>query len=156
MPGADELLKGKVSDEMFRELRQTERNIAEYMDQPVSIITGMLSAWLGTSEEDTSPARIKLKQLVDTCESLVFVEEILTVRGNSSSLFPKKLFFLFSRPFSRKPENDLLLPPSFPLPATHNPCTETLASLELGCRSSSYATGGTDYPQYGQGENRNQ
>jgi hypothetical protein len=74
-----EILKGKVSHEMFVELRQTERHITEYMDKPVSI-TGLLSAWLGTAEEDTSPARIKLKQLVQTCESLVFVEEILTVR----------------------------------------------------------------------------
>ena len=88
---------------MFRELRQTERNIAAYMDQPVSMITGMLSAWLGMGEEDTSPARIKLKQLVETCESLVFVEEILTVRENSSPFSPETFLPFFSAS-SSKPE----------------------------------------------------
>lgn len=79
LPGSQEIMKGRVSDEMFRELKGTERNIAEYSKQPVSMIAGMLSGWLWTAEEDKSPARLKLEQLVQTCESLVFIEEILTV-----------------------------------------------------------------------------
>lgn len=80
-------MKGRVSDEMFRELKGTERNIAEYSKQPVSIIAGMLSGWLWTAEEDKSPARLKLEQLVQTCESLVFIEEILMVRKHHSIVF---------------------------------------------------------------------
>ena len=79
---------------MFRELRRTERNIREYMDQPVSVFNGMLNTWLGMGEEDMSPARMKLKQLVETCESLVFVEEIITVRETSP------VFLLFYDVFS--------------------------------------------------------
>lgn len=81
-------MKGRVSDEMFKELKGTERNIEEYSKQPVSMMTGMLSRWLWTAEEDKSPARVKLEQLVQTCESLVLIEEILGVRvwGNGGAI----------------------------------------------------------------------
>lgn len=89
-------MKGRVSDEMFRELKGTERNIAEYSKQPVSIIAGMLSGWLWTAEEDRSPARLRLEQLVQTCESLDLIEEILTVRERHSLVF-----FFFKNCFSQ-------------------------------------------------------
>ena len=73
------MMKGKVSVDMFKELSRTEKNIEEYSKQPVSVLTGMLSGWLFTGEEEKTPARLKLEQLVETCESLVLVEEILGV-----------------------------------------------------------------------------
>jgi len=78
LPGSQQIMKGRVSDEMFRELRGTERNIETYNQVPLSAIAGILSGWLWTAEEDKSPARMKLMQLVETCESLVTIEEILT------------------------------------------------------------------------------
>ena len=80
MPGSQQILKGTVSDEMFRELRQTEKNIEAYNAEPISLLSGMLSGWWWTADEEDSPVRRKLVQLVDTCESLMMIEEILTVR----------------------------------------------------------------------------
>lgn len=89
-------MSGRVSDDMFKELRVTERNIIEYNKVPLSAITGFLSGWMLSHQEDDSPARMKLSQLVETCESLVSIEEILTVRKRHS--FSSRCFPPFNPP----------------------------------------------------------
>ena len=87
LPGAEQILSGKVSDEMFRELRYTSRYIDEFSKMsliPMNTLLGSsLSSWLVSDETlDKNPAVMNLRQLRETCESLQTIEEILTVRPN--------------------------------------------------------------------------
>jgi hypothetical protein len=102
-------MKGRVSDEMFRELRGTERNIETYNQVPLSAIAGILSGWLWTAEEDKSPARMKLMQLVETCESLVTIEEILTVTTLHTPAFSchQVILTLISRRFYKHVQSQM-------------------------------------------------
>lgn len=83
LPGAEQILSGKVSDEMFRELRYTSRYIDEFNKMsliPMNTLLGSsLSSWLVSDETlDKNPAVMNLRQLRETCESLQTIEEILT------------------------------------------------------------------------------
>ena len=87
LPGAEQILSGKVLDEMFRELRYTSRYIDEFNKMsliPMNTLLGSsLSSWLVSDETlDKNPAVMNLRQLRETCESLQTIEEILTVRPN--------------------------------------------------------------------------
>ena len=85
LPGSQQILGGKVSDEMFRELRYTGKRLDEYNQIPIDPLTsmlgsaGVLAGWgLLASEGEKNPATLRLEQLRETCESLQTIEEILT------------------------------------------------------------------------------
>jgi len=83
LPGAEQILSGKVSDEMFRELRYTSRYIDEFNKVPLmpmnTLLGSSISSWLVSDETlDNNPAVMNLRQLRETCESLQTIEEILT------------------------------------------------------------------------------
>ena len=82
LPGSQQILGGKVSDEMFRELRYTGKRLDEYNQIPIDPLTSMLGSaglagWLA-SDKEKNPATLRLEQLRETCESLQTIEEILT------------------------------------------------------------------------------
>lgn len=81
LPGSQQILNGKVSDEMFRELRYSAKRLDEYIQIPIDPLASLLSG-LGllspTSQKEKSPPVARLSQLNDTCESLLTIEEILT------------------------------------------------------------------------------
>ena len=81
LPGAEQILNGKVSDEMFRELRYTAKRLDEYNQIPIDPLAsilyglGLLSA---SSHNETIPQVTKLSQLNESSENLMTIEEILT------------------------------------------------------------------------------
>ena len=81
LPGSEQILNGKVSDEMFRELRYTAKRLDEYNQIPIDPLASLLSG-LGlmspTSQKETIPQVTRLSQLNQTSESLLTIEEILT------------------------------------------------------------------------------
>jgi hypothetical protein len=81
LPGSQQILNGKVSDEMFRELRYSAKRLDEYNQIPIDPLASLLSG-LGllspTSQKEKSPPVARLSQLNETCESLLTIEEILT------------------------------------------------------------------------------
>ena len=81
LPGSDQILNGKVSDEMFRELRYTAKRLDEYNQIPIDPLASLLSG-LGlmspTSQKEKIPQVTRLSQLNETSESLLTIEEILT------------------------------------------------------------------------------
>ena len=81
LPGSEQILNGKVSDEMFRELRYTAKRLDEYNQIPIDPLASLLSG-LGlmspTSQKEKIPQVTRLSQLNQTSESLLTIEEILT------------------------------------------------------------------------------
>ena len=81
LSGSEQILNGKVSDEMFRELRYTAKRLDEYNQIPIDPLASLLSG-LGllspTSQKEKIPQMTRLSQLNDTSESLLTIEEILT------------------------------------------------------------------------------
>ena len=59
LPGSQQILGGKVSDEMFRELRYTGKRLDEYNQIPIDPLTSMLGSaglagWLASDKEKKS------------------------------------------------------------------------------------------------------
>ena len=87
LPGSQQILSGKVSDEMFRELRYSGKRLDEFNQIPIDPLMSVLGAsgakvlsgWgLVANDPSKIPAIARLDQLKDTCESLQTIQEILT------------------------------------------------------------------------------
>ena len=66
LPGSEQILNGKVSDEMFRELRYTAKRLDEYNQIPIDPLASLLSGLCllsPTSQKEKIPQVTRLSQL---------------------------------------------------------------------------------------------